>query len=172
MFSKEKINYKLKIRYILPTIPPPLAWFIMESPSILLPLILFPFGQHFTNPKALVLMSPYLLHYFHRTFIYPLRIYKVPLPRIPKPLLVSRWFWPSTDFWLKHWILTYRLGGFLIIKVIMIIVMEVCFGGNSLVDWWFFCGAWGLICGLIRLCWFWRGKVVDIRCREEGDLSW
>ncbi|KAL3574442.1 hypothetical protein D5086_025055 [Populus alba] len=59
-----------------PTIPPPLAWFIMESPSILLPLILFPFGQHFTNPKALVLMSPYLLHYFHRTFIYPLRIYQ------------------------------------------------------------------------------------------------
>ncbi|KAL3574431.1 hypothetical protein D5086_025044 [Populus alba] len=59
-----------------PTIPPPLAWFIMESPSILLPLILFPFGQHFTNPKALLLMSPYLLHYFHRTFIYPLRIYQ------------------------------------------------------------------------------------------------
>ncbi|KAJ6884952.1 steroid 5-alpha-reductase DET2-like [Populus alba x Populus x berolinensis] len=40
-----------------PTIPPPLAWFIMESPSILLPLILFPFGQHFTNPKALVLIT-------------------------------------------------------------------------------------------------------------------
>ncbi|KAH8490432.1 hypothetical protein H0E87_022823 [Populus deltoides] len=59
-----------------PTIPPTLAWFIMESPSTLLPLILFPFGHHFTNPKALVLMSPYLLHYFHRTFIYPLRIYQ------------------------------------------------------------------------------------------------
>ncbi|KAI5567871.1 hypothetical protein BDE02_13G120300 [Populus trichocarpa] len=59
-----------------PTIPPPLAWFIMESPSTLLPLILFPFGHHFTNLKALVLMSPYLLHYFHRTFIYPLRIYQ------------------------------------------------------------------------------------------------
>ncbi|KAJ6360924.1 hypothetical protein OIU77_004866 [Salix suchowensis] len=59
-----------------PTISPPLAWFIMESPSISLPLILFPSGQHFKNPKALLLMSPFLLHYFHRTIFYPLRIYQ------------------------------------------------------------------------------------------------
>lgn len=57
------------------TVSPPLAWFLFETPSILLPLLLFPLGQHFTNLKALLLMSPYLLHYFHRTCIYPLRVY-------------------------------------------------------------------------------------------------
>uniref|UniRef100_A0A6N2M2L5 3-oxo-5-alpha-steroid 4-dehydrogenase C-terminal domain-containing protein n=1 Tax=Salix viminalis TaxID=40686 RepID=A0A6N2M2L5_SALVM len=59
-----------------PTISPPLAWFIMESPTILLPLILLPSGQHFKTSKALLLMSPFLLHYFHRTIFYPLRIYQ------------------------------------------------------------------------------------------------
>ncbi|KAF9665160.1 hypothetical protein SADUNF_Sadunf16G0093200 [Salix dunnii] len=59
-----------------PTISPPWAWFLMESPTLWLTLLLFPFGQHSTNPKALILMSPYLLHYFHRTCIYPLRIYR------------------------------------------------------------------------------------------------
>ncbi|CAK7349837.1 unnamed protein product [Dovyalis caffra] len=59
-----------------PTVSPPLAWFLMEIPSISLPFLLFPFGQHFTNPKAFVLMSPFLLHYFHRTLIYPLRLYQ------------------------------------------------------------------------------------------------
>ncbi|KAL9336852.1 hypothetical protein Peur_071340 [Populus x canadensis] len=59
-----------------PTISPPLAWILMESPTLWLTLLLFPYGQHFTNPKALILMSPFLLHYFHRTCIYPLRIYR------------------------------------------------------------------------------------------------
>ncbi|KAJ6968797.1 steroid 5-alpha-reductase DET2 [Populus alba x Populus x berolinensis] len=59
-----------------PTISPPLAWILMESPTLWLTLLLFPYGQHFTNPKALILMSPFLFHYFHRTCIYPLRIYR------------------------------------------------------------------------------------------------
>ncbi|KDP24494.1 hypothetical protein JCGZ_25058 [Jatropha curcas] len=58
-----------------PTIFPPLAWFLMESPTLWLTLLLFPFGQHATNFKALILMSPYIIHYFHRTCIYPLRLY-------------------------------------------------------------------------------------------------
>ncbi|KAE8692884.1 Steroid 5-alpha-reductase DET2 [Hibiscus syriacus] len=57
-----------------PTISPPLAWFFMESPTLWLTLLLFPFGQHFSNPKSFVLISPFLLHYFNRTVLYPLRL--------------------------------------------------------------------------------------------------
>ncbi|XP_059647146.1 steroid 5-alpha-reductase DET2 [Cornus florida] len=58
-----------------PVIPPPLAWFLMESPTLWLTLLLFPSGQHRSNPKAVILISPFLLHYFHRTVIYPLRMH-------------------------------------------------------------------------------------------------
>ncbi|RYR62070.1 hypothetical protein Ahy_A04g019412 [Arachis hypogaea] len=57
-----------------PTLPPPLAWFLMESPTLWLTLLLFPHGRHFSNPKSMILMSPYLLHYFNRTCIYPLSL--------------------------------------------------------------------------------------------------
>ncbi|KAB1214650.1 Steroid 5-alpha-reductase DET2 [Morella rubra] len=57
-----------------PTMSPPLAWFLMESPTLWLTLLLFPFGLHSSNPKSLILISPFLLHYFHRTCIYPLRL--------------------------------------------------------------------------------------------------
>ncbi|KAI3816183.1 hypothetical protein L1987_15874 [Smallanthus sonchifolius] len=56
------------------TLPPSLAWFLMESPTLWLTLLLFPLGQHSSNPKSLTLISPFLLHYFHRTIIYPLRL--------------------------------------------------------------------------------------------------
>ncbi|KAL5539155.1 hypothetical protein UlMin_045785 [Ulmus minor] len=56
------------------TISSPLAWFLMESPTLWLTLYLFPFGRHFSNPKALILISPYLLHYFNRTVLYPVRL--------------------------------------------------------------------------------------------------
>ncbi|KAK3031367.1 hypothetical protein RJ639_036075 [Escallonia herrerae] len=58
-----------------PTMSPPLAWFLMESPTLWLTLLLFPFGQHHSNPRALALISPFLFHYLHRTCIYPLRIH-------------------------------------------------------------------------------------------------
>lgn len=57
-----------------PTIPPPLAWFLMESPTIWLTLLLFPHGRNSRTLRALVLMTPFLLHYVHRTLIYPLRL--------------------------------------------------------------------------------------------------
>ncbi|GAV68538.1 Steroid_dh domain-containing protein [Cephalotus follicularis] len=57
-----------------PTMHPSLAWFLMESPTLWLTLLIFPFGRHFTNPKASILISPFLFHYFHRVIIYPLRL--------------------------------------------------------------------------------------------------
>ncbi|KAI7739296.1 hypothetical protein M8C21_026631, partial [Ambrosia artemisiifolia] len=61
-----------------PTLPPSLAWFLMESPTLWFTLLLFPFGQHSNNPKSLLLISPFILHYFHRTVIYPLRLHHKP----------------------------------------------------------------------------------------------
>ncbi|XP_052204425.1 steroid 5-alpha-reductase DET2 [Diospyros lotus] len=57
-----------------PAMSPPLAWFFMESPTLWLTLLLFPMGRHRSNPQALILISPFLLHYLHRTCIYPLRL--------------------------------------------------------------------------------------------------
>ncbi|KAF2288561.1 hypothetical protein GH714_008589 [Hevea brasiliensis] len=45
------------------------------KPHSLAYLLLFPVGQHATNSKALILMSPFIIHYFHRTCLYPLRLY-------------------------------------------------------------------------------------------------
>lgn len=59
-------------------IPPSLAWFLMESPTIWLTLLLLPFGRHRSDPVALTLISFYLFHYIHRTLIYPLVIRKAP----------------------------------------------------------------------------------------------
>ncbi|KAK8495501.1 hypothetical protein V6N12_046190 [Hibiscus sabdariffa] len=46
----------------------------MESPTLWLTLLLFPFGQQFSNPKSFLLISPYLIQYFNRTVLYPLRL--------------------------------------------------------------------------------------------------
>ncbi|KAM6574340.1 hypothetical protein CsatA_022667 [Cannabis sativa] len=57
-----------------PTIPAPLAWFLMESPTLWLTFLLFPFGIHTSNPKSIFLISFFLLHYFNRTVLFPLRL--------------------------------------------------------------------------------------------------
>ncbi|TKY65897.1 Steroid 5-alpha-reductase DET2 [Spatholobus suberectus] len=57
-----------------PSLPPPLAWFLMESPTLWLTLLLFPHGRHASNPRALLLIAPFLLHYLNRTLLYPLRL--------------------------------------------------------------------------------------------------
>ncbi|KAK9124399.1 hypothetical protein Sjap_014001 [Stephania japonica] len=56
-----------------PTVSPTLAWVLMESPTIFLPLLLllFPLARHRSSPRSLSLLSLFLLHYLHRTFIYP-----------------------------------------------------------------------------------------------------
>ncbi|KAL2929418.1 Steroid 5-alpha-reductase DET2 [Bienertia sinuspersici] len=57
-----------------PTIPSWLSWFLMESPTIFLSLLIYPFGRHVSSFRSLSLLSIFLLHYFHRTVIYPLRL--------------------------------------------------------------------------------------------------
>ncbi|OWM81752.1 steroid 5-alpha-reductase DET2 [Punica granatum] len=57
-----------------PNLPASLAWFLMESPTLWLTLLLFPHGRHSSHLRPLALIFPFLLHYFHRTVVYPLRI--------------------------------------------------------------------------------------------------
>lgn len=57
-----------------PNLPPPLAWFLMESPTLWLTLLLFPHGNNSSNPKSFILITPFLLHYLNRTCLYPLRL--------------------------------------------------------------------------------------------------
>lgn len=57
-----------------PTMSAPLAWFLMESPTLWLTLLLFPSGDHSSDSKPLLLISPFLLHYLHRTCLYPIRL--------------------------------------------------------------------------------------------------
>ncbi|KAI9072300.1 hypothetical protein K1719_045744 [Acacia pycnantha] len=65
---------------------PPLARFLMESPAIRLALLLFPHGGHSSNLRSLILISPFLLHYFNRTILYPFAFSNRPHR---KPLVVS-----------------------------------------------------------------------------------
>ncbi|GAB4833947.1 Steroid 5-alpha-reductase det2 [Ancistrocladus abbreviatus] len=59
-----------------PSISPWLAWLLMESPTVFFTLFIYTFGQHRSNPRSLALLSVFLLHYVHRTCIYPLRLRK------------------------------------------------------------------------------------------------
>lgn len=57
-----------------PQIPDRLGWLLMESPSALGFAWVFFHGSHWREVPRLVLASLWLLHYGHRTFVYPLRM--------------------------------------------------------------------------------------------------
>ncbi|KAL2348229.1 hypothetical protein Fmac_002229 [Flemingia macrophylla] len=74
-----------------PGLPPPLAWFLMESPTLWLTVLLFPLGRHASNPKAQALIAPFLLHYLNRVIVYPIRLLLTPSSKnaSPFPLTVA-----------------------------------------------------------------------------------
>ncbi len=51
-----------------------LGWFIMELPSFLIMLYFLCFGSRSFQSYAWILFACWLLHYFNRSFIYPVRI--------------------------------------------------------------------------------------------------
>ncbi|XP_020583280.1 steroid 5-alpha-reductase DET2 [Phalaenopsis equestris] len=57
-----------------PSVSPPIAWFLMESPTLWLSVLFLPFGRHRSSTIALFILSLFFLHYIHRTIIYPLRL--------------------------------------------------------------------------------------------------
>ncbi|KAF3337773.1 steroid 5-alpha-reductase DET2 [Carex littledalei] len=72
-----------------PSLPAPLAWFLMESATLWLTSLLFPLGQFRSHPLSLFALSLFLLHYTHRTIIYPLRLFLSSRPSSPVPLSIA-----------------------------------------------------------------------------------
>ncbi|XP_048754965.2 3-oxo-5-alpha-steroid 4-dehydrogenase 1-like isoform X2 [Ostrea edulis] len=71
--------------YLLPS---KLAWFVQELPSFVVPLLVLSRWRYedlnIINNNNKVLIGCFLLHYFHRTFIFPLRIRGgKPVPMFP-----------------------------------------------------------------------------------------
>lgn len=66
------------------TIPAPIAWFLFESPTLWLTILLFPLGKNHSNPKSIIHISFYLIHYFHRVLIYPLVMFLIINRKNPK----------------------------------------------------------------------------------------
>jgi 3-oxo-5-alpha-steroid 4-dehydrogenase 1 len=57
-----------------PTLPAPLAWFLMELASPIFFLWAYDQGRSSGEPVSLVFATAFLLHYLHRAIIYPLRM--------------------------------------------------------------------------------------------------
>ncbi|RMG93975.1 MAG: DUF1295 domain-containing protein [Deltaproteobacteria bacterium] len=69
-----------------PTMPARTAWIVMESPAVVVFTVTYALGAHATEPLPLVFATLWLVHYVHRTFVYPVVTYR-PGER-PTPLLV------------------------------------------------------------------------------------
>jgi 3-oxo-5-alpha-steroid 4-dehydrogenase 1 len=57
-----------------PRFSPRLGWILMEAPSLITFVVLFALGQRHIQPAALVFLALWMIHYVHRSFIYPFRI--------------------------------------------------------------------------------------------------
>jgi protein-S-isoprenylcysteine O-methyltransferase Ste14 len=68
-----------------PTLPGRLGWILMESPAVLLFAAFFFTGAHATELVPLALLGMWMLHYIHRTFIFPFRLRTTK----PMPLVVA-----------------------------------------------------------------------------------
>lgn len=55
-------------------LPNKLAWVVMESPAVLVFLIIFLMGTNRANPVELLLCAMWQFHYIYRTFIFPFRL--------------------------------------------------------------------------------------------------
>ncbi|KAH9605315.1 hypothetical protein KSS87_013606 [Heliosperma pusillum] len=57
-----------------PTLPSWVSWLVMESPSVIATLIIYSFGRNAASLQSVAMLSVFLIHYIHRTFVYPLRL--------------------------------------------------------------------------------------------------
>jgi protein-S-isoprenylcysteine O-methyltransferase Ste14 len=57
------------------TIPSRYSWILMESPAVILFVGIYAMGRNALDPVPLGLLALWQVHYIHRTFIYPLRMY-------------------------------------------------------------------------------------------------
>jgi 3-oxo-5-alpha-steroid 4-dehydrogenase 1 len=68
-----------------------IAWTLMEAPSLLIMLYFLFFGKNSFNSFVWILFVLWIIHYFNRTFIYPLRIKSTP-KKMPLAIVASGMF--------------------------------------------------------------------------------
>lgn len=61
-----------------PSVPARVGWIAMELPAVVVPILCAALGT--PSPGAWVALAAWLLHYLHRTFVYPFRARGRPIP--------------------------------------------------------------------------------------------
>ncbi|KAL9315381.1 hypothetical protein ACSQ67_016382 [Phaseolus vulgaris] len=115
--------------------PAPLAWLLMESPTLWLTLLLFPHGLHSDNPKAQALIAIFLLHYFNRTILYPLRLLFTPSKKtasgFPLSVALMAFFFNLLNSYLQarsvsHYHTHYTSSGFFWFRFLIGLLVFLC----------------------------------------------
>jgi len=87
-----------------------LSWIIMEAPAPIVFFILFVFGDNKITPTILVFLTLWLLHYIHRSFIYPFGL-QTSANRIPVFIIIFAIFFNSVNGYLNgRYIFTFSSG--------------------------------------------------------------
>jgi len=73
------------------TIDNKLGWIIMEAPSLLIMSYFLFFGSNSRSSHVWILFACWILHYFNRTIVYPIRIKSTP-KRMPVAIVASAVF--------------------------------------------------------------------------------
>lgn len=91
-----------------PSVPAMPAWVLMESPSVLLFAYCYSQGQYAGELVPLLLCGMWLLHYVHRTFIYPFTLDSGPKETMPVLVVFTGFVFNATNAWLNsHYISEY-----------------------------------------------------------------
>ncbi|XP_054655608.1 3-oxo-5-alpha-steroid 4-dehydrogenase 2b [Dunckerocampus dactyliophorus] len=84
-------------------VPARLAWFLQESPALLVPLLLMLTSHKSSSVGKVLLLGTFCLHYFHRTFIYSLLTKGNPFPQ--SVMLCAGFFCSVNGFLQGHYLL-------------------------------------------------------------------
>ena len=57
-----------------PTLPARVGWILMESPAVILFVVVYSLGSNAAAQAPMVLLALWQLHYINRTFVYPFRL--------------------------------------------------------------------------------------------------
>ena len=85
-----------------PSVGNRLGWILMEAPVFIAMLLLWWFSDRKTDPVRLVFLLLFELHYFHRSFIFPLQIRG--RSRMPLSIILMGAFGPTDTVW--SWLMT------------------------------------------------------------------
>lgn len=107
------------------------AWIIMESPSLVIPIVLIMFSGPEAGP--IILLAIWLTHYFHRSVIYPFRISD---PEKPFSLIILSW---GFLFNLMNSYINFRF----------ITAFANRYGVSWFTDWKFIAGFGLFVCGFV-----------------------